>query len=232
MNLHGETAVRSTMMCKQFGILSLRPTFGRSPCSNEWCTFAELYTDLANNTLHCADWDPSFLSSPHQSKLPPAQYLDDSIPFASTAELDVEIPNDNMGRIDDFINDGIVIVPDLHNNKARGVAAMLLAIHTLCHPLDPNEPIYREDCLSLEKLSEEGVMSEILIISGWQINTRTLTLALPNKKFTQWQHDLHQVISSKKVSLQKLETIIGRLNNAASACPVMRYFLNRLRHVL
>lgn len=105
---------------------------------------------------------------------------------------------------------------------------MLLAIHTLCRPLDPNEHIYREDCLSLEKLLEEGVMSECLTILGWKINTRLLTLALPNKKFSTWNQDLYQVISSKKVSLQKLETIIGRLNHAPTACPIMRYFLNRL----
>jgi hypothetical protein len=61
---------------------------------------------------------------------------------------------------------------------------MLIAIHTLCCPLDPNKPIYREDCLSLENLSEEGVMSEILIILGWQKNTRSITLALLNKNFT------------------------------------------------
>jgi hypothetical protein len=232
MNLHGETAARSIIMCKQFGLLSLRLTFGGSPCSNEWCTFAELCTDLANDILHCHDWDPSLLSSPHQIKLPPTQYLDDSIPFAPAAELDVDLPNDDMGRIDDFIDDGIAIVPDISNNKLRGVSAMLLAIHTLCRPLDPNEHIFREDCLSLEKLSEEGVMSECLTILGWKINTRSLTLALPNKKFSTWNQDLYQVISSKRASLQKLETIIGRLNHAATACPIMRYFLNRLRHVL
>jgi hypothetical protein len=176
---------------------------------------------LANDILHCSDWDPSVLSSPHQSKLPPAQYLSNSIPFAPAADLDVDIPNDDMGRIDDFIDDGIVIVPDLKDNIHRGVAAMLLAIHTLCRPLATDEPIHREDCLSLEKLSEEGVMSEILTILGWQVNTRLLTLALPSKKFTQWQNDIKQVITSKKVSLEKFETIIGRLNHAATACPLM-----------
>jgi hypothetical protein len=232
INLNGETAVRSTMMCGKFGLLSLRLTFGGSPCSNEWCTFAELCTDLANNILHCTKWQPNLLKSPHQASLPIHKYLDDSVPYAPAAELDVEIPPDDMGRIDDFIDDGIAIVPDISNNKDRGVVAILLAIHTLCRPLDPNEPIYREDCLSLEKLAEEGSMSEVLIILGWQINTRALTLALPNKKFTLWQQDLSQVLTNKKLSMHQLETIIGRLNHAATACPLMRYYLNRLRHTL
>jgi hypothetical protein len=35
ITLNGETAVRCTMMCKDFGLISLRLTFGGSPCSNE-----------------------------------------------------------------------------------------------------------------------------------------------------------------------------------------------------
>jgi hypothetical protein len=75
-------------------------------------------------------------------------------------------------------------------------------------------------------------MSELLVILGWQINTRTLTLALLKKKFSLWHQDLVQTTKTKKISLQKLETIIGRLNHAATACPLMRYYLNRLRHIL
>ncbi len=87
-----------------------------------------------------------------------------------------------MGKIDDFIDDGNAVVPDLNDNKNRGVAAMLLAIHTLCRPLDPNAPILREDCLSLDKSGNEGTMSETPTILGWQVHTRLLTLALPEKK--------------------------------------------------
>jgi hypothetical protein len=53
----------------------------------------------------------------------------------------------------------------------------LLAIYTICRPLDPNEPILREDRLSLSKLTEEGSLAEVLVVLGWQLNTRTLTIA-------------------------------------------------------
>jgi hypothetical protein len=75
-------------------------------------------------------------------------------------------------------------------------------------------------------------MSEKLIILGWEINTRSLTLALPKKKYTQWLQDITYATTSKKISLQKLESVIGRLNHAATTCPIMRYYLNRLRHTL
>ncbi len=109
---------------------------------------------------------------------------------------------------------------------------MLLALHTLCRPLDPNEPIFREDCLSLEKLTEEGVMSEKLVILGWEINTRSLTRELPKKKYNHWHHDIAQCMNTKKISLEKLESVIRRLNLAATACPITRYYLNRLQHTL
>jgi hypothetical protein len=116
--------------------------------------------------------------------------LNKDIPFTQAEDLDVDIPFDPSGQIDDFIDDGIAVVPDIGNNKDRGVAAILLAIHTLCRPIDPGEPILREDCLSLDKLQEEGMMSEVVIILGWKINTRLLTLSLPSKKFNTWKQDL------------------------------------------
>ncbi len=232
VTLNGETAVKCMIMCEDYALLSLRLTFGGSPCSNEWCTFAELCTDLANDILHCKHWNPTILHSPHQKKLPPPFYLDDSIPFAQAAELDVAIPIDDMGRIDDFIDDGIVILPDINDNKERGVQAMLLAIHTLCRPIDNNEPILRDDCLSLDKLQEEGQLSEELIILGWRVNTRTLTIALPTKKYTVWIQDLRSVLKKKKTSIKILEKIIGRLNHSATACPVMRYFISGPRKAL
>jgi len=76
----------------------------------------------------------------------------------------------------------MVIVPDLHNNRNKAVQSLLLAVHTLCRPLDPNEPIKREDCLSLGKLEEEGQLSERFAILGWLIDTRALTIALHTKK--------------------------------------------------
>jgi len=76
---------------------------------------------LANDILHCEDWNPQELYSPHASILLPPQYLNGNIPFAPATDLDVQIPDDDMGRIDDFIDDGIVIIPGMKDNKNRGV---------------------------------------------------------------------------------------------------------------
>lgn len=155
-------------------------------------------TDLANDILHCREWDPSILSSPHKEKIldPVLRNAEEKSPPAKS--LDVDIPLDRWGRVDDFINDGIVIVLDLQNNGDRALQALLLAIHVMCKPLSEAEPIYRDDCLSLGKLTEGGVLSECLTILGWTINTRLLTITLPTKKFTLWTADLRGIVKSKR----------------------------------
>ncbi len=131
VSLSGDTVVKCAMVCNNLALISLFLTFGGSPCPNEWCIVSEICTDLANDIIHCKDWNPVHLYSPHAQKLPPPLYLSDSIPFTQVAELDVDVPMNDIGHVDDFIDDGIVIVPDINNNKNRGLQALLLVINTI-----------------------------------------------------------------------------------------------------
>jgi hypothetical protein len=144
----------------------------------------------------------------------------------------VEVPSDDGRRIDDFIDDGIVIVPDINQNSKRAIEAMLLAIHILFRLADSQDKIVREDCLPLGKLREAGFLSETPVILGWQLNTRLLTIQLPSKKFKHWHRDLSKIIETKKASHTELEKLLGHLNHAATACPLMRYYLNRIRKIV
>jgi hypothetical protein len=114
-------------------------------------------TDLANDLLHCKEWDHKTLCSPHVSKPSLPSYLHDDIPFTQAKEQDVYIPFNPYGKIVDFIDDIIDLIPDLEKNKEKGAAVILLTIHTLCRHLDTNEPILWEDCLSLDTSAEEGM---------------------------------------------------------------------------
>ena len=232
VSLHGDIAAKCAIMYKDMAIPSMRLTFGGSPCPTEFCPFSELCADLANDLLHCGNWDPTLLASPNAVKIKDPILLDDTEEFALARELDIALTPDDSGKVDIFIDDGLVITPDIENNRHRAIQALLLAIHTMCRPLDDAEPIPREDCLSLGKLEEEGRLSERFTLLGWNIDTRALKIALPSKKSVSWSRDLQHIISRKKVSFSLLETIIGRLNHAATAYPFMRYFLNRIRSVL
>jgi hypothetical protein len=162
VSTHGDTAAKCSIIYKNFALPSLRLTFGGSPCLNEFCLFSEMCTDLANDLLHCKDWDPAVLSSPHAAKLSNPLLQPTEIQFKQAKDLDVSIPLDTWGKIDEFIDDGIVIVPDINQNRNRAVQAMLLAIHVLCRPLAADEPILREDCLSLKKIGRRRYPVRVL----------------------------------------------------------------------
>jgi hypothetical protein len=134
VNLHGDTAAKCSIIHREFGLPCPRLTFGGSPCPNEFGVVSELCTDLANDLLHCPDWQPEKVHSPHSNLILDPLLLEDSVPFRQAKELDVDIPVDDWGCINDFIDDGIAIVPDIGNNRNRELQAMLLAIHTICRP--------------------------------------------------------------------------------------------------
>ena len=226
----GDTALRCVVFHDGLAFVSLRLTFGGTPCPSEFCTASELCADLANDILHDSSWDPFELQSPHAAFQP--KYQGENEPFVQALELDVELPVDNMGLVDVFIDDGITIVPDIGDNMIRGAGAMPLAIHTLFRPLAEDEPLRRDDPLSLSKLKEEGAPSETQIVLGWLINTRSLSIALPADKFSSWLGDLQNIISTGKASVQSLEQLIGRLNHTATVLPLARYYLVRLRNTV
>jgi hypothetical protein len=83
----------------------------------------------------------------------------------------------------------------------------------------------------LRKIKKVGNLSEEPIILGWVLNTGLLTIELLKKKSKYWLGDLKSIMVAKKISYKDLETLVGRLNHAAAACPLYRYFLNRLKNL-
>ena len=70
---------------------------------------------------------------------------DDSIPFADSKPLAVDIPVDPQGKIDIYLDNLITVIPDIGNNRSRGNAAMPLAIDAVSHPLSQREQAPREN---------------------------------------------------------------------------------------
>jgi hypothetical protein len=141
VTFHGDIAEKCAVMCDGLAVPSLHLTFGGSPCPNEFCIYSELCVDLANDLLHCLNWDPQELASPHSTSLLSPVILGKEISFAPAKSLDVALESDDFGKTDIFIDDGMVIVPDINANRDRAVHSLLLPIHTLCQPTDPSEQI-------------------------------------------------------------------------------------------
>ena len=132
------------------------------------------------------------------------------------------------GFIDDIIN---ITVDDKHWIDCAKSAA-LLVIHTLFRPLQPSETLKQDDPLSLRKLAGEEQLAYQKTCLGWDINTQSLRVSIPEEKQTAWTNDIKEALASTKIKTDNLESLIGKLNHAAHVIPPAQYFLNWLRHLL
>lgn len=91
------------------------------------------------------------------------------------------------------------------------------------------EPLPRRENISEAKLLAEGFPSESHVFLGWLLNTRKLSLALPEDKFLSWNRDRSDKIKSRKATLKEIDTIVGRFYHSSYVVPLSRHFLNQIR---
>ena len=212
-----------------FLAMALRLPFGGKPCASEWSCISECVADITDNLLSCEEWDPKVLFSPLQRYIPPPQPLPDSIPFKEAKPLFVQLPPNDRGVADVYIDDMLTIAPDLPGNIERLNAAGPLAVHIFARPPATDETLPREPMLAKNKLSAEGGLSEVRTILGWVYNTRDLTISLPRNKYIAWSAQIQQILEAGSILPSELDTLIGRLNHTASINTMYRHFLGRLR---
>lgn len=234
-HLNWKLAIQTITQCtdSNLAFIALRMTFGGAPNPSFWGNISESVIDLANALLQCKEWDPSTLHSPLQHRLPTEPKQSPNSKLATALPIDVDVlPSDN-GKADIYIDDGITITvekddEDLSNlNKAA--AAVLLAMHVVGRPDDEKDPIKRKNLCSLSKLAAEGTLAEMLVILGWQIDSRLLLVILPYDKFKAWTTSIEQMISSKRSSFKELESTVGRLGHVTFIIPYMKHFMSRIR---
>ena len=119
------------------------------------------------------------------------------------------------GFIDNIIT---ITVNDDHWIECAKSAA-LLVIHTLFQPLQPSEPLKRDNPLSLRKLAGEGQLAEQKTCLGWDINTQSLRVSLLKEKQKAWINDIKEALASTKINTDTLESLIGKLNHTAHVVP-------------
>jgi len=211
-----------------FLLVALRLTLGGAPGPSIWGVISETITDIGNSLLINKFWDHRTLFENISLPLEVPDYLSEDIPFAQAREVSVNIPVVDSGRIDIFIDDSIGVTPDIGETPSRVARAIPLAIRTLARPLSSDDIIPRKDLISLKKLQAEGELSEVKIILGWEINTRSLLIALPEHKAFSWLRDIESIIESGRSNYKFLESLLGRLNHIACILAPMRHFMDRL----
>jgi hypothetical protein len=211
---------------------SLRFTFGGTPFPYLWSVHSEILGDLANDLIQCNAWDHKTLKSPLQELLPAPLRTDSDAPFAAAKPMAVTMPQNDRGIVDVYLDDLPPVCVDINDNAERCAAAVPLAIHIMGRPVEPSEPIPRDELLSIKKTLGEGQMAETRIVLGWSFNTRNLTIELPPEKHFNWLQDLDNHTSMRTVEVEKLDTTVGRLNHVGIILPPSRHFISRLRSLV
>jgi hypothetical protein len=165
-------------------------TYGGAPCPNLWGVISKTIADIGNTILHSSLWDHNSLFDPLSSQIELPLPLPDEIQFALAKELAVSLPENPAGYIDVYIDDNIGVTLDLGYNAIRLCRAIPLAIRTIARPLLNSDVIPRKDIISLKKFEAEGRLEEVKKILGWIINTRSLSISLPDDKFKAWSSDI------------------------------------------
>jgi hypothetical protein len=190
---------------------------------------------LSNEISRCKEWDPASLHSEAQPVAPPPLRLGGNIPFGPGRPMAIQIPigpPDEVGMVDGFIDDLINLFLDTPANCRRQPHVVPLAMHVTSRPHagHDREPITRRPLLSAAKLLVEGTPEEIQVVLGWRIDTRRLTIALPDDKFQAWIADIEKVIrAGGKCEYHALDQLTGRLNHSSFVMPASRHFLGRIR---
>ena len=144
-------------------LIGCRFSFGGKPWPAQWSVISESTTDLVNDILSCDKWNRESLKSPYQH-LVPKQKEPSKSKLLPGLKLRIPITPEPRGKADVYIDDIFVSVADIGPNVGRASHATPLAIHVMGRPLDPADPLPRDNLLSEPKLAAEGAMCEELLI--------------------------------------------------------------------
>ena len=107
--------------------------------------------------------------------------------------------------------------------------AVAVVIDVFARSIHPFEPVHRDHLLSMKKLFAEGSLEKSKVILGWELDFCTLTVALIEEKFREQTSDIKRMISSGKITVKELDTVIRRNGYACQVLKQGLHFQNRLR---
>ena len=98
---------------KWYIIISLRITFGGASGPANFCLFSDIICDTINDLSACKSWNEKEVCSKFVKNIPPAEEMDSNIPFGEPSELSVEVPVEENGKFDVYIDNFIGIAVDI-----------------------------------------------------------------------------------------------------------------------
>ena len=224
-------AIQATTAHKDLAFIALRLTFGGAACPSEWSNMSEVVTDLAAVILNSEEWNPNNLSSPVTNKIPTCKNLPDNTPFEPGLPIIVDPKTPKRGTCDVYIDDIATVTVDEPGNALRAKEVVPLAVHALGRPQSEVEHLPRDNLVSISKLAAEGSPTEEIVMLGFLLNTRRLTISLPNHKFTAWSTSVKNIKARGVTTHDELDTMVGRLTHLSAIVPPILHFMSRLRQL-
>ena len=188
-------AVLSMTIIDDIGYFLSRLPFGSNEGPGKHDIPSNMCVELAQEIADDSTWDPATLFSPRANDIPADITLDADIQHGPAHPLGVKFDQEKDCYFDGYIDDLITVVAQILDIPDRGRNAVALALHTFYRPKNPDDPIPRDDILSLRKLLAEGGLTEIKRVLGWYIDTRRFLIKLTSDKATRWSEDLDILIS-------------------------------------
>lgn len=118
------------------------------------CTSYNL--DTINDLLACKSWNETETVSYFVQNIPPTEEMDGSITFGEARKLSVDVPVEENGKFDVYINDFIGIEVDLNNDKSKLEVTPCTVIHAVSNKLASEDHILRDNMIEADKCLTEG----------------------------------------------------------------------------
>ena len=185
--------------------------------------------DVTNALLRCDFWNLADFDFSNKKVIPDCKIdVEDKRPFGEALPIDILVDPDDRGKSFCYIDDLITVgIKNMRVDKLR--YAVALVIDLFRRRLDLNEPIHRDDLLSMKKLQAEGALEECKTILGWFFDFRTLMVFLPDDKYFRWSALLQQFLDDKKARIKDIDSAVGRNRHACQILKLSHHFQNRLR---
>ena len=165
---------------------------------------------------------PKFINVPSTPRL-----LQESLSPVPACPICIDPAPAPFGQADGYIDDLISVCPS-HDNNATSITFAVPIVLEVISRIVSSKDLPCSHLVSDKKLKAEGCPYECQIMLGWCLNTRSLTISLPDHKCIAWLNDIDQAIQTQKITFKHLKKVIGRLVHVATVVPFSNFFLGRL----
>ncbi|KAL9178371.1 LOW QUALITY PROTEIN: hypothetical protein ACHAXT_000018 [Thalassiosira profunda] len=223
-----------SMVKKFIGLLLTRLPFGSSPAPAEF-SICSKRSSTRRRPPPCAPSGTPPPCRPHTlTAFRPQDDCPTKLPSDEPSQPTYTCPPSRRG-VEGYIDDGAIAVPRFPIDSRmvdRARQALPMATHLVFRPVaEDDEPLPRPDPQSIRKLAAEGQLRESLVFLGWEINSRSLSIALPQEKASAWIASIEDALSRPTISWDDAKTLVGRLNHVGYIISSARHFLNRIRRL-